>query len=85
MQALNPQTLSLLDLQNTNSHVCDFEIPFKGFKLSLVDLEATRFHQHFIVDLISVDTCRVRKAQILSNFIGIHKLSKSLQNVVRVC
>ena len=31
VQAPNPRTLSLLDLQNTNSHVYDFEIPLKGF------------------------------------------------------
>ena len=61
VQAPNPQTLSLLDLQNTNSHVCDFEIPFKGFKSPPVDLAATRFHQHLIVDLIPIDTCRVRR------------------------
>ena len=30
VQALNPRTPSLLDLQNTNSHICDFEISLKG-------------------------------------------------------
>ena len=30
MQAPNARTPSFLDLQNTSSHVCDFEIPLKG-------------------------------------------------------
>ena len=44
MQVSNPRIPSLLDLQSTNSHVYDFEIPLKGFRLQLVDLVATRFH-----------------------------------------
>ena len=53
---------SLLDLQHTSSHAYDLEIPLKGFRSPLVDLAtATRFHQHLIVDLVSVDTCRVKR------------------------
>ena len=54
---------SLLDLLNMSSHAYDFEIPFKGFRSSVViDLVATTwFHQFLIVDLILVDTCRVRR------------------------
>ena len=78
---------SLLDLLNTSSHTYDFKIPLKCFKSPVVvDLiTATRFHQHLIIDLVSVDTCRVRKLQNLSDLTGVtHKSSKSLQNVVRV-
>ena len=60
-QAPNSRIPPLLDLQNTNSHVCDFEIPIKSFKSLLVDLAATRFHQHLIVDLVPINTCRVRR------------------------
>ena len=54
---------SLLDLLNTSSHTYDFEIPLKGFRSPvIVDLvAATIFHQHLIINLISVDTCRVRR------------------------
>ena len=52
---------SLLDLLNTSSHAYDFEIPLKGFRSPLIDLAATKFHQHLIVNLVSVDTCRVRR------------------------
>ena len=31
------------------------------FQITLVDLAATRFHQHLIVNLVLVDTCRIRK------------------------
>ena len=77
---------SLLDLQNTSSHTYDFEIPLNGFGSLVVDLVvATRFHQHLIVDLVSVDTCRVRRLQNLTNLTGVtQKSSKSLQNIVRV-
>ena len=51
---------SLLDLLHTSSHAYDFEISLKGFRSPLVDLVATRFHQHLIVDLILIDTCRVK-------------------------
>ena len=38
-----------------------------------------------IVDLVPIDTCRVRKLQNLSNPTEVtHKSSKSLQNVVKV-
>ena len=83
----NSTDSSLLDLQSRCSYTYDFKISLKGFKSPVVvDLAAaTRFHQHLIIDLVSVDTCRVRRLQNLSNHIGVtHKSSKSLQNVVRV-
>ena len=45
---------SILNLLNTNSHVCDFKIPLKGVKSSsLEDLYAvTCFNQFLIVDLL---------------------------------
>ena len=54
---------SLLDLLNTSSHTYDFEIPLKGFRSPvIVDLvAATRFHQHLTVDLVLVETCRVKR------------------------
>ena len=60
--------------------ICDFEIPLKGFKtLSIVDLyAATCFHQFLIVDLILIDTCRVKRYKNLLNLTGVtHKSSKS--------
>ena len=78
---------SLLDLLNTSSHTYDFEIPLKGFRSTVnVDLvAATRFHQQLIVDLVPVETCRVRRLYNLTDLTGLtHKSSKSLQNVVRV-
>jgi len=63
---------SLLDLQNTSSHTYDFEIPLNGFRSLVVDLVVTtRFHQHLIVDLVPVDTCRVRRLQNLTNLTGV--------------
>ena len=55
----------LLNLLNTNFHICNFEISLKGFRSpSVVDLyEAICFHQFLIVNLVSVDACRVRKLQ----------------------
>ena len=76
-----------LDLLNTSSHAYDFEIPLKGFKSSVVvDLVvATRFHQHLIINLIPIDTCRVRRLQNLTDLTGVtQKSSRSLQNIVRV-
>ena len=57
--------LFYLNLLNTNTHVCDFEIPFKGFRpQSVVNLyAATCFHQFLIVDLVPVDACWVRRLQ----------------------
>ena len=83
----NSTDSSLLDLQSRCSYTYDFKISLKGFKSPVVvDLAAaTRFHQHLIIDLVSIDTCRVRRLQNLSNHTGVtHKSSKSLQNVVRV-
>ena len=46
---------------------------------------ATRFHQHLTVDLVPIDTCRVRRLQNLSDLTRItHKSYKSLQNSARV-
>ena len=60
--------------------------PTKRFRSPIVDLvAATRFHQHLIVDLVPLDTCRVRRLQNLSNLTGVtHKSSNSHKNVVRV-
>ena len=61
--------------------ICDFEIPLKGFKtLSIVDLyAATCFHQFLIVDLVPIDTCRVKTNRNLSNLTRVtHKSSKGL-------
>ena len=33
---------SLLDLQNTNSHVCDFEIPLKGLVTQTLQFVTTK-------------------------------------------
>ena len=51
--------LFYLNLLNTNTHICDFEISVKGFRSPLVvDLYvATCFHQFFIVDLVPVNAC----------------------------
>ena len=59
--------------------VCDFEIPLKGFRSPLViDLYvATYFHQFLIVNLVSVNACRVRRYSNLSNLTRVtHKSSK---------
>ena len=84
--SFNPTNSSLLDLQNTSSHSYDFQIPLNGFRLLVVDLVVvTRFHQHLIVDLVPIDTCRVRRLHNLTDLTKVtQKSSKSLQNVVRV-
>ena len=48
---------------NTSTHACDFEIPFKSFRLSSVfDLVAAiRFYHRMIVDFTPVDACVVRR------------------------
>ena len=52
---------SILNLLNTNSHVCDFEIPVKGFRSpSVVDLYVATC---LIVNLVLVYACRVRRLQ----------------------
>jgi len=38
VQAPNPRTPSLLDLQHTSTHTYDFEISLKSFRSWLVDL-----------------------------------------------
>ena len=55
----------ILNLLNTNTHVCDFQIQLKGFRSPVVvDLySATCFHQFLIIDLVSVDACRVKRLQ----------------------
>ena len=61
----NSTESSILNLLNTNFHICDFEISLKGFRSPLVvdfyatDLyAATCFHHQFlIVDLVPVDAC----------------------------
>ena len=76
---------SLLDLQHTSTYAFDFEIPSKGFRSLLVDLAVTRFHQHLIVDLVPVDTCKVRMYKTFQiSQEELTSLSRSLQNVVRV-
>ena len=84
--SFNSTNSSLLDLQNTSSHSYDFQIPLNGFRLLVVDLVVvTRFHQHLIVDLVPIDTCRVRRLHNLTDLTKVtQKSSKSLQNVVRV-
>ena len=59
----NSTDSSLLDLQHTSSHTYHFKIPLKCFKSPVgVDLiAATRFYQHLIINLVLVDTCRVRR------------------------
>ena len=45
---------SILNLLNTNFHICDFKIPLKGFRSPLVVdfYVATCFHQFLIVDIL---------------------------------
>ena len=42
VQVLNPWTPSLLDLQNTNSYVCDFDIPLKGLATQILQFVTSR-------------------------------------------
>ena len=60
--------------------------PTQRFKSPVFDLVATtRFHQHLIRVLVSVNTCRVRRLQKHSDLTEVtHKSFKSLQNIVRV-
>ena len=72
---------------NTNTHVCNFEIPLKCFgSPPVVDhVAATRFYHRLIGDLAPIYSCVVRryKTSQLSQRVT-HKSSINLKNLVRV-